>query len=121
MKAAKEAYKAGNGEAALALAYRVMERSPGTAWYRRALFLSEQVFIRMDRASDADAAMLRVIAEYPELADYAVFILADYHFEKGRFTRSATLYGRLLDRYPKSSLVASAAYRRAQSLLESYA
>jgi soluble lytic murein transglycosylase len=121
LKAAKDAYKAGNGEAALVLAYRVMERYPDTPWYKRSRFLSEQVFIRMDRALDADAAMLRVIAEYPELADYAVFILADYHFEKGRFTRAATLYGHLLDRYPKSSLVASAAYRRAQSLLESCA
>ncbi|HEX9020193.1 MAG TPA: tetratricopeptide repeat protein [Nitrospirota bacterium] len=120
-KTALEAYKAGNGETALFITRKITEQYPETPWYRRSLFLAEQALIQLDRAPEADAAMLRVQAEYPELADYAVFDLAEYHFAKGRYARAAALYQHLVTRYPKSFLTARSAFRRAQALLESYA
>ena len=70
-------------------------------------------------ASEADAAMLRTGEEYPELADYAVSLLADYHYSKGRFSRAIALYQDVMERYPKSSLVVRAMYRRGLALLAS--
>lgn len=121
LKAAVDAYKAGRGDAALFISRQVTEQCPGTPWYKRSLFLAEQALIQMDRPSEADAAMLRVQAEYPELADYAVSILADYHFAKARYTEAAALYQHVAERYPKSSLTVRSAYRQALALLESYA
>ena len=63
--------------------------------------------------------MLRAQAEYPDLADYAVSILADYHFLKARYTQAAALYQQVVERYPRSSLAERAAYQRARALLES--
>jgi len=120
-KAARDAYKAGNAENALFIAHRISELYPDTPWYKRSLFLTEQALIRLDRTSEADAAMLRVQAEYPELADFAVFLLADYHFAKSRYSEAAALYEQVSERYPGSSLVARAAFKRGQALLESYA
>ncbi len=119
LKSALDAYKAGNGGKALSLAWQVRELYPGTPWYQRSLFLTEQALIRMDRASEADAAMLRVRDEYPVMADYALFILAEYHYSNKRFSQAAVLYQQLTQRYPRSSLASRAAYRNAQALLES--
>jgi soluble lytic murein transglycosylase len=121
LRSALEAYKAEQGSTALLIARQVREQYPDTPWYKRSLFLTEQALIQMDRASEAEAAMLRVQAEYPAMADYALFILADYHFSRGRFTQAATLYQQVTERYPRGSLAVRAAYRRAQALLESYA
>ena len=115
------AYQAGNSNAALLAARSVGEQYPDTFWYKRSLFVVEQAFIQADRPSDADAAMLRVRAEYPEMADYALSLLADYHYAGRRFTQAAALYQDLVDAYPKSSLAARAAFRTGQSLLEAYA
>ncbi|HEY6012049.1 MAG TPA: tetratricopeptide repeat protein [Nitrospirota bacterium] len=119
--AAREAFRNGDAAAALLLAQGVIERGRGTPWYKRALFLTQRALIRLDRPAEAESAMLRVTAEYPELADYAVSLLADYHFEQRRYSRAAELYQNLRDRYPKSSLIANTAFRRASALLESYA
>ncbi len=121
LKSAIKAYKDGNGTASLLISRRVMEQYPDTAWYRRALFVTEQALIQLDRDPDADAAMLRVQAEYPELGDYAVFLLAEYHFSKSRYSRAAALFQQVAERYPKSLLAARAGLRRGQSLLKSFA
>ena len=121
IKSALEAYKAGNWGMALSLSWQVREQYPYTPSYRRSLFLTEQALIQMDRASEADAAMLSVQAEYPVMADYALFILAEYHYTGKRFSQAAVLYQQMLDRYPRSSLAIRAAYRSAQALLESNA
>ncbi len=121
LKSAIKAYKNGDGAASLLIARRITEQYPDTAWYQRALFLTEQALIQLDRDPDADAAMLRVQAEYSELADYAVFQLAEYHFSKSRFSQAAALFQQVVERYPKSLLAARAALRRGQSLLRSYA
>ncbi|MGC1456349.1 MAG: tetratricopeptide repeat protein [Nitrospirota bacterium] len=120
-RAARDAYKAGNDGNALFMARRIVELYPDTPWYKRSLFLTEQSLIQLDRTSEADAAMLRAQAEYPELADFAVFLLADYHFTKSRYSEAAALYGQVIERYPRSSLVASAAFKRAQALFEATA
>ncbi len=121
LKSAVDAYKAGNGDAALFISRQLLEQYPGTPWYRRSLFLAEQALIQLDRPAEADAAMLRVQAEYPELADYALSILADYHFANARYTEAAALYQLETQQYPKSFLAVRSAYRRALALLGSYA
>ena len=119
LRTALDLYKAGNCEAVLIVCRQVAERYPDTAWYQRSLFLTEQADIQLDRAGEADAAMLRAQAEYPDLADYAVSILADYHFSKARYTQAAALYQQVVERYPRSYLAERAAYQRARALLES--
>ena len=79
-KAARAAFRAGNAENTLVIARRTLDLYPNTPWYKRTLFLTEQALIQLDRSSEAAEAMLRVQAEYPELADYAVFLMADYHY-----------------------------------------
>ncbi len=118
---ALDAYKAGNFDAVLIIARQTADQCPDSIWSRRMLFLAEQAFIQLDRPAEADAAMLRVRSEYPELADYAVSALADYHFAKARYTRSAALYQQVAEQYPKSLLAVRAQYRRSLSLLESFA
>ena len=118
LRTALDLYKAGNFEAVLIVCRQLAELYPDTAWYQRSLFLSEQSFIQLDRSGEADAAMLRAQAEYPELSDYAVSILADYHFSKARYTQAAALYQQVVERYPKTSLAKRAAYQRARALLE---
>jgi soluble lytic murein transglycosylase len=119
LRTALDLYKGGNFEAVLIVCQQVAELYPDTAWYQRSLFLAEQAFIQLDRAGEADAAMLRAQAEYPELADYAVSILADHYFSKARYTQAAALYQQVVERYPKSSLAERAAYQRARALLAS--
>ena len=121
LKSAIDAYKAGNYDAALFISRQVTEQYPGTPWYRRSLFLTEEAFIQLDMPVEADAAMLRVRAEYPIVADYAVSILADYHFSNARYSEAAALYQVVTQQYPNSFLAARSAYRQALALLESYA
>ncbi len=120
-RSAREALKSGNHAGALLLASGLIEQYPGTPWYKRALFLVEQALIQQDLATEALAAMLRVQSEYPELADYGVFLMADYHAAKSRFSAAAVLYDQVVERYPASSLVVRASFRRAQALYDSYA
>lgn len=117
---AMAAYREGDGETTLLLSRQVLDSFPDTPWYKRSLFLMEQALIRLDRSAEADAAMLRVQAEYPEMADYALFMLAEYHFSDARFTEAAALYQQVTVRNPDSLLAVKAAYRHARSLLESY-
>ncbi len=121
LRAALDASRAGNAEAALLISKRVAEQYPWTAWYRRSLFVSEKALIQLDRASEADAAMLRVCEEYPDLADYAIFLLADYHYSKARYSRAVALYQVVMERYPRSAVAAQAAYRRGLALYASSA
>jgi soluble lytic murein transglycosylase len=121
LKSALEAYRSGDAGLALLLARKLVEQYPGTSWYKRSLFVMEKALIQMDRESEADAAMLRVTTDYPELADYAVFLLAEYHFSNARYGAAAALYQQVAERYPKSSLVARASYRRGMALLGDYA
>jgi len=121
LRSAAEVLKAGNNDSALILLQQLMEQYPNTPWYKRALFLTGRTFIQMDRSDAADAAMLRVLAEYPELADYALFQLAEYHVSKERYSRAAALYQRITEKYTKSSLAPRSAFGRAQALLESSA
>jgi soluble lytic murein transglycosylase len=121
LRRAIEAYKAGSSEAALRTLQSLAEQYPDTEWYRRSLFLKEQVLIQIDRPSDADGAMLSVLDEYPDMGDYAILMLAEYHFSKSRFTEAAALFGQLAARYPASSLAARARVRQGQALLQSAA
>ncbi len=121
VKNAVDASKAGDWQAALILSRQVADRFPDTLWYKRSLFLMERALIQLDRSAEADAAMLAVQAEYPEMADYGLFILAEYHFLKERYSQAAALYEELISRYPKSSLASRSVFRRAQALTEAYA
>jgi soluble lytic murein transglycosylase len=114
------AYRTGDANAAFHLSRQVAEQYPNTSWYKRSLFLTERMLIQLDRSEDAEAMMLRVQEEYPELADYAVYFLAEHHFSRLRFTRAAALYQHLTERYPGSFLVLRASFKRAQALLESF-
>lgn len=121
LKTALDAYKTGNYDGALLVSREITDQYPDTVWYRRALFVTEEVLIRLDQASAADAAMLRVQEEYPELADYAVFLLAEYHYSRARYSKAAALYQVVLEQRPKSLLAAQAAYRRGLALSASNA
>ncbi len=121
MKRALEAGKAGDWESALLISRRVADLYPNSPWYKRSLFLTLQAHIQLDHPTEADAAMLRVQAEYPELADYALFSLAEYRFSKQRYSEAAALYQQLVEQYPKGPLTARSAFRRGQALLASCA
>ncbi len=116
LRNALDALQAGNYNTAFLFSKRVAERYPGTVWYKRSLFVSEQALIQLDRASEADAAMLRVCDEYPELADYAVYLLADYHYSKAQYSQAVALYEVVMDKYPRSAVAVRAAYRRGLAL-----
>ena len=73
-----EAYKVGEMETAGLYAESVMERYPATPWHKRALFLQGRTFIARNMTADAEKAMLRIPTEYPDLADYALFQLAEH-------------------------------------------
>lgn len=121
LREAAELIKSGDTAAAQMILWRVKEQYPGTPWYGRALFLTERVFIQLEQDEEADAAMLRVQSEYPELADYAVFILAEYYYAQERYSKAATLYQLIPDRYPKSLLTVRSLFLKAQALLKAEA
>jgi len=115
---AMESYKKGDLQTALLLARQVGEQYPNTPWARRSLFLTGKTFIALDRAAEAEEAMLRVPVEYPELSDYAFYLLGEYYFSKTRYLDAAAFYQRLMDRHPKSFWVIRSSLRRSQALLE---
>jgi soluble lytic murein transglycosylase len=121
LRLAGEALRSEQGDVALLILRKLMDEYPNTPWNKRALFMVERTFIQMDRPEEADAAMLRVQAEYPLLADYSVFILAEYHYDKARYPQAAALYQQIMERHPKSPLIPRVAYKRAQALYESAA
>jgi len=115
------AYRAGDWETSLLLSRQVLDVFPDTSWYKRALFLMERSLIQLDRTEEARAAMLRVQAEYPEMADYALYAFAEYLFADARYTEAAAVYQQVAERYPASSLVVRSTFRQGQALLEFYA
>jgi len=120
LKKVLEAGRAGNWGTVLLLSRQIAEQYPNTTWYRRSLFLSERAFILLDRPSEAESAMLRIRTEYPEMADYAVYLLAEYSFSKGRYSKAAALYEALMENYPESSLGMRSEYQRGLALLGMY-
>jgi soluble lytic murein transglycosylase len=111
-----DALKTNRADAALLIARKITEQYPNTPWYKRALFATELSFIQLDCSDYAEAAMLRVQQEYPELAEYAALVLADYHANAGRFTRAAALYGQIVERWPDTITAARALYRQGAAL-----
>lgn len=118
---AMNSFRAGQAEAAYQLSFQVAERFPDTPWYRRSLLLMERALIRLGRTDQAEVMMLRVQQEYPEMADYAVLLLADHHASCSRFTRAAALYQHLAERWPDGTLAPLSRYRQARMLLEVHA
>jgi soluble lytic murein transglycosylase len=113
---ALEAYKVGEMEAAGLYAESVMERYPATPWYKRSLFLLGRTFIARDMTIETEKIVLRIPTEYPDLADYALFQLAEHYFSKKRYNDAIGLYQRLINNYQSSSLVARTSLRKAQAL-----
>ncbi len=113
---ALEACKAGEMETAGLYAESVMERYPDTPWQKRALFLQGGTFIARNMTADAEKVMLRIPTEYPDLADYALFQLAELYQAEKRYTDAVGLYRRLISNYQSSSLVGRASLRKAQAL-----
>jgi len=113
---ALEAYKVGEMEAAGLYAESVMERYPATPWFKRSLFLLGRTFIARNMTADAEKVMYRIPAEYPDLADYALFHLAEHHYSGKRYAEAVGLYQRLIGNYPSSSLATRASLRKAQAL-----
>ena len=115
---ALEAYKVGEMEAAALYAESVMERYPTTPWHKRSLFLQGRTFIARGMTADAEKIMLRIPIEYPDLADYALFQLAEHYYSGKRYTDAVGLYQRLTSNYQSSSLVARASLKEAQALYD---
>jgi soluble lytic murein transglycosylase len=115
---AREAYHGGDMAVADQYARSVIERYPSTPWQKRALFLLGRTSIARDMTAEAAAFMLRVPAEYPELADYALFALAEHFAAKKLYTDAVGLYQRLIDDYPSSPLLPRVALRKGQVLLD---
>jgi len=113
---ALEAYKVGEIEAASLYAESVMDRYPASPWQKRSLFLLGRTFIARDMTADAEKVMLRIPTEYPDLADYALFHLAEHYYSGKRYTEAVGLYQRLISNYQSSSLIARASFRKAQAL-----
>jgi soluble lytic murein transglycosylase len=113
-----DAFRVGDMQTARLVAQQVVEQFPNNPWQKRSLFLMGRAFIALDMPFEAEAIMLRVDSEYPELADYGLYILAEYFFSKSRHADAAKLYQRLLDRHPKSLLAGRASLRKAQALFE---
>ena len=115
---ALEAFQGGNAEAAGQYAQRVIRDHPDTPWRRRSLFLLGRTYLARDMTADAESVLLRMPAEYPDLADYAFFELAEHYAARLRWDDAVGMYGRLIDSYPSSPLEARAQLRRAQVLLD---
>lgn len=116
---ALEAYKIGEMETAGLYAESVMERYPATPWHKRSLFLLGRTLIARDMTADAEKVMLRIPTEHPDLADYALFLLAEHYSSGKRYPDAVGLYQRLISNYPSSSLISRASLRKAQALHDS--
>lgn len=95
-----------------------MEHYPDTVWQKRSLFLLGRTLIERNRTDEAAAVMLRIPTEYPVLADYALFLLAEHYAAQGRLAESVDLYHRLVESYPSSALVPRALMRLGAVLLQ---
>ena len=115
---AMEAFKVGDLETAGLFAESVMERHPKTPWQKRSLFLLGRTLLGRDMTVEAEQALLRVPVEYPDLADYALFSLAEYRYTQKAYPEAVGLYERLVSNYPSSVLVARASIRKAQALFD---
>lgn len=115
---AREAFKVGDLATAELFAESVMERYPATVWHNRSLFLLGRTFIGRGMTEEARTTLLRVPAEYPDLADHALFTLAEYYYEKKRYTDAIGLYQRLTGNHPSSTLAIRGYLRTAQALFE---
>jgi soluble lytic murein transglycosylase len=115
---AREAFKVGDWATSALFAESVMERYPATVWHNRSLFLLGRTFIGGGMTVEARSALLRVPAEYPDLADYALFTLAEHHYEKKQFAEAIGLYQRLTSSCPSSILAPRAYLRMAQALFD---
>src|SRR3990170_1498945 len=113
---AMDAYKAGDMATTILIAQQVMEQYPNNPWQKRSLFVIGRALITLDRTAEAEAVMLRVTAEYPELADYSLYFLAEHLFSRARYADAVKLYQRLTDHYPKSYWVIRSALRKAEAL-----
>jgi soluble lytic murein transglycosylase len=113
---AMEAFKVGDWETAGLFAESVVERYPNTAWQKRSLFLLGRTLMGRDMTVEAEQILLRVPVEYPDLADYALFLLAEHRYAKKAYPEAVGLYERLVNNYPSSALVARATLRKAQAL-----
>jgi len=115
---AMEAFKVGDLETSGLFAESVMERHPDSIWQKRSLFLLGRTLLGRDVTVEAEQALLRVPVEYPDLADYALFLLAEHDAAKKRYPEAVSLYQRLIDSYPSSVLLARASLRKAQVLYD---
>ena len=113
---ALEAFKVGETETAGLYAESVIDRYPATPWQKRSLFLLGRTFIARGMTADAERTLLRILTEYPDLADYALFHLAEHYAAGKRYPQAIGLYQRLISNYQSSSLVARASLRKAQAL-----
>src|SRR3990170_3988204 len=113
---AMDAYKVNDMATAILIAQQVMEQYPNNPWQKRSLFVMGRALIALDRTAEAEAVMHRVTTEYPDLADYSLYFLAEYLFSKARHADAVRLYQRLIDRYPKSYWVIHSALRKAEAL-----
>ncbi len=117
--AAMDLFRKGDMQAAALYAQSVMERYPHTSWEKRSLLLLGRALIARGMTAEAEKVLLRAPAEYPDLADYALFALAEHHAAGRRSSDAASLYQRVTDNYPASVLAPRASLRRAQVLFES--
>ncbi|MHB8843562.1 MAG: lytic transglycosylase domain-containing protein [Nitrospirota bacterium] len=115
---AREAFKVGDMATAALFAESVMERYPRTVWHNRSLFLLGRTFTVRGMTAEARTTLLRVPAEYPDLADYALFILAEHYYEKKKYTDAIGLYQRLTGNHPSSTLAMRASLRTAQAFFD---
>jgi soluble lytic murein transglycosylase len=115
---ALQAYQGGAADVSGLYAQSVIRSYPDSPWKKRALFLLGKAYLARGMTAEAEAVMLRMPAEYPELADYALFALAESYAATQRWTEAAALYQRLIDGYPSSLLESRAQLRRGQVLLD---
>jgi soluble lytic murein transglycosylase len=115
---AMAAFKVGDLETAGSLAESVMEQYPQTVWQKRSLFLLGRTLLGRDMTVEAEKVLLRVPTEYPDLADYALFNLAEYRYIKKSYVEAIGLYERMVSSYPSSALTARASFKKAQALYD---
>lgn len=113
---ALEAFKIGDWETSALFCESVMERHPGTPWYNRSLFLFGRTLLARDMTSDAERVFSRIPSEYPDLADYALFLRGEHRYAKKAYAEAVLLYDRLITVHPASALVPRALLRKSQAL-----
>jgi soluble lytic murein transglycosylase len=115
---AREAFQGGDPEVSEQYAKSVINRYPDTPWRKRSLFLLGTTYLARDRTAEASEVMLSVPTEYPELADHALFALAEHFAAKKRYADAVVLYQRLIDDYSSSPLLPRVVLGKGQTLLD---